>query len=1123
MALQVSRMIRKGTVWSTSRWMIAALALGSLGSCGGGGGTVEVGEQCRLSIASQPDGTGAGTDGGGPGPGSAGSSGGGGDGGAGLGQIRNATVTIEQANGEAAGPVALDNTTGLVRFVLCGYTGPVRFTVAAASNGTYFDEGAGVDVPFTGEIHAVIPTYTKNVGFTTLTEAAYQLVVTKYGADGWKDATHVTEANNAVREIFNRALPVGMQIDDITRLPQLVNSSSGANTLNGMQNGLLGTLNAGLAKAARFFNLGDPTPALTLARQLGSDLSDGKLDGFWQDAGGTARPIVGDSKDGTYTYAQFAEFLNNGVSQAAAEFGQTGSQAAALRFTQVKAVNAPGIPSDWITSKTSMFLLSSEGEVYFWPRPDQPLIKYASGFRQLFPLSSMLGSKTDGTVYHLPDLDYSDAQLALPFDQRIPDIVEPLVPAPDYHGATTIAMTPNTYSSMFGQISRLQDGIAYVDLREAPYLRGPGILASTGLASVVDVGAATMGAAGAAYFAVQSNGKVFAWGPGGSDCMALGLGLQADACPVDGRIALPTLNPALKDIVDVAGREAGGFAIDRSGKVWGWGAKTGSGLLAAAAAVPVEVSALKDFLPMAQIACGGFTQCIGMTATGDAIVWGYFARVEGSESWEEYSPTKINLPTGRRIIYVGGLDLSVYALLDDGTVMTFPTTPDRPLFLRPPDPSQAPSRSYTVGGTIAGLTASGLVLANGTDSISVAANATNFVLPAALTPDASYSVVVESQPTGLACSVANGGGTMGIGNLTSVTVLCFPSGVSETLLYSFGELSACKSCDGGLVQAADGNLYGLTSGGGGTGAGTMFRITPSGAYSLLHSFGAAGDGDRPIGPLIQASDGNFYGVSVLGGTNDKGTVFRGTTDGAVTVLHSFGSVAGDGEHPLGPLVYASDGNLYGVTYAGGANNQGTVFRVTTTGVRTTLYSCSGAADCGTPQRGLVQGSDGYLYGTSERGGDGAVFRVTTSGALSVLYAFHVRDSWPLSLVEASDGDFYGTTPGTVFKLTKFGVLTTLHSFVGGGGGATPTGALIQARDGYLYGMTAGGGVGRGTVFRISTRGDEVNLVHAFGIGAADDGAEPGDTLIQGSDGSMYGVTHRGGSNDLGAVFKITIN
>jgi len=1106
--------------------MLGAFALGLLGSCGGGGSTGDSGEQCRLSIASQPDGSGAGTDGG---PGSA--AGDAGNGGAGLGQIRNATVTIEQADGQSAGPAALDNTTGLVRFVLCGYTGPVKFTVKAESNATYFDEGVGKEVPFTGEIHAVISTYTKNVGFTTLTEAAYQLVVTKYGADGWKNPAQVTEANSTVRDVINRALPVGMQIDDITRMPQIVNSSSGTNALNGTQNGLLGTLNAGLAKAARFFSLSDPTPALTMARQLGLDLSDGKLDGFWQDAGGAAQPIVGDSKDGAYTYAQFAEFLNNGVSQAAAGFGQAGSEAAVLRFTQIKAVNAGGLWEYAITSRTSMFLLSSEGDVYFWPRADQALIKYASGFRQLFPLASMLGSKIDGTVYHLPRVSYSDAQLALPDDQRIPDIVEPLVPAPDYHGATTIAMSPGTFSSTFKQISRLQDGVAYVDLRVFPSSREPGILASTGLANVVDVGVATAGAQErGTYFAVQSNGKVFAWG----NCGALGLGLSPDACPLDGVVALPTLNPALSDIVQVAGREAGGFAIDRSGKVWGWGAKwLGTGLMEADAAVPVEVAALKDFLPMAQISCGGWWQCIGMTAAGDAIVWGYFPPVEGVDIGDQYPPTKISIPAGRRIIYVGGFGLSVYGLLDDGTVMTFPTTPDRALFLRPPDPSQAPTRSYTVGGTIAGLTASGLVLANGTDSVSVAANATSFVLPTALTPGTSYNVVVETQPTGLACSVANGGGAMGIGNLATVTVLCFPSGVSETVLYSFDEreTDSCE-CYGGLVQATDGNIYGLTVGRGGAGAGTMFRITPDGAYTLLHTFGAAGDADRPIGPLIEASDGNLYGVSVFGGASGKGTLFRASTGGAVAVLHSFGSVAGDGEHPVGPLVQASDGNLYGVTMHGGANDQGTVFRVTTAGVKTTLYSCSGAADCGMPHGGLIQGSDGYLYGTSDNSysGDNA-FRVTTTGVLSVLYAFDSReDGYDVSLIEASDGDFYGTTffggagyRGSVFKLTKSGVLARLYSFAGGGGGANPTGALVQGRDGYLYGMTAEGGAGRGTVFRISTGGDEVNLVHAFGIGAADDGAEPGDTLIQGSDGSLYGMTRRGGSNNLGAVFKITIN
>jgi len=222
-------------------------------------------------------------------------------------------------------------------------------------------------------------------------------------------------------------------------------------------------------------------------------------------------------------------------------------------------------------------------------------------------------------------------------------------------------------------------------------------------------------------------------------------------------------------------------------------------------------------------------------------------------------------------------------------------------------------------------------------------------------------------------------------------------------------------------------------------AGTVFRVTPDGVETVLHSFGASvGDGVEPLGPVIQASDGNFYGTTIDGGANgcgvsvdipnSCGTVFRMTPSGAVTIIHSFGA-KGDGVAPQGPVVQGPDGALYGTTPSGGAlmaPRGGTVYRVTLAGNETVLHSFGiSLADGEGPSPFISVASDGNLYGTTHSGGAnqctscGTVFRISTAGAHSVLWSFGPLDAQPndpgAGVTEGKDGALYGVTfSGPVF-------------------------------------------------------------------------------------------------------------
>lgn len=292
-----------------------------------------------------------------------------------------------------------------------------------------------------------------------------------------------------------------------------------------------------------------------------------------------------------------------------------------------------------------------------------------------------------------------------------------------------------------------------------------------------------------------------------------------------------------------------------------------------------------------------------------------------------------------------------------------------------------------------------------------------------------------------------------------------------------------------IVQGADGNFYGSTAVRSGTSFGTVFKITPGGTLTTLHSFSRT-DGSEPIGALVQGRDGNFYGTTLEGGASNLGTFFKISSGGTFTSLFSFCSpTCADGGRPIGGLVQAPNGNFYGITESYGVNGLGTVFQITPGGTLTTLHSFANSDGAG-PNSGLVLAADGNLYGTMKYGGTstncfsgcGTIFKITQQGELTTLYTFCSETSClegygPLGgLVQATDGNFYGTTAygtssaGTIFRITPAGVLTPLHGFCLQDmctDGSSSTAALMQATDGKLYGTGGMGEYADGTVFSMN--------------------------------------------------------
>lgn len=338
-----------------------------------------------------------------------------------------------------------------------------------------------------------------------------------------------------------------------------------------------------------------------------------------------------------------------------------------------------------------------------------------------------------------------------------------------------------------------------------------------------------------------------------------------------------------------------------------------------------------------------------------------------------------------------------------------------------------------------------------------------------------------------------------------------------TDLFNFDTIhGATPTSPGILAQGRDGNLYGtapISREGG-----VVFSFTTGGFPKVLHNF-VRTDGQRPYSGLTMGTDGDFYGTTFLGGTENLGTVFKIAANGTLTTLHNFTKADGITETPP---IQAADGDFFGTTAT-------TAYRVAPSGGFTSLPSLYGAS----PANPLFQATDGNLYGTTGDGGSsnhGTVFKMTTEGTVTVIFNFdaHVPGQGS-TLMQGNDGNFYGTTYeggdnkfGTVFKLTPRGVATALHSFSDPNypnDGAYPVAGLLQASDGNFYGVTVeGGSNGHGVIFEITPAGD-YSILYNF---EAATGNNPESTPIQHTNGKIYGLTEGGGTNGVGVAYSFDL-
>jgi uncharacterized repeat protein (TIGR03803 family) len=335
-----------------------------------------------------------------------------------------------------------------------------------------------------------------------------------------------------------------------------------------------------------------------------------------------------------------------------------------------------------------------------------------------------------------------------------------------------------------------------------------------------------------------------------------------------------------------------------------------------------------------------------------------------------------------------------------------------------------------------------------------------------------------------------------------------------------------------LLARPDGSLFGISAEGGAAGSGTIFKLVPGISFEVLHGFSGPINGSSAWDGLTAAADGTLYGTAPKGGPGTVGTIFKIAATGTFTLLTAVPNTGSIGVYPYGSIVEGADGALYGAMIGGGASDAGTIYKMTTAGVTSLAHSFSAATHGSRPYGRLLAAADGVLYGTASGGGPnykGTLYSYEPiARRFTLLHTFNGSDGGTpyAGLIEGSDGRLYGTTfaggaynYGTVFAFDVAArKLTTLHSFKASDG-ANPYAALIEAANGRLYGTTSGGGGSNlGTVFSIDRSGAGYTVMHSF---KGTDGAAPRAALAQAADSFLYGTTSDGGSTNSGVIFRVS--
>ncbi len=683
--------------------ILTLVASVGMAGCQSGGGSDT--DACQPVVVTG-DQSGGYTDGSGDGSDGEGS----GDAGPGLGKFQNAIVVVQLADGTERS-AEIDPTRGVVKMSLCGYDKPVHLKVVGKPDGssTYYDESLRKYAPFPAgqEVHAVVSRFTKNIGITVLTDAAWYYLLATHGPEGWKTAANVDEANARIRDVFNSYLPKDLQIADITRLPELLSEKTGTVENNATGNGKYGIVTSGLARAAGLllqpgedqnFDAGK-----VIARQLGRDLCDGKLDFTACDG----KPFFAESERPAYLPAQFGEFLNAGIGDIAAKCGSESMEASSLRivgakietsFPYARVESALEYARPLYSKRSPMWLLRNDGKVFFWANQSATPELYeglkSESFRQLFAQGPLLGATTGGKVFSRETIVPTDA--ALPRKEwlaKTPSVTE----QPNYFGVSTVATMETIMSdplpqyhwwSTFQLIARKGNGDAYIDPRDNWNFSGR--LEPMPMSKVSSVAVTNgWGMDHDGYFAVTVDGKVFAKGFN----FAGQLGLPEGAPQ---RVTVPTqltFSEAGKDvfIVSVTGRQLGAYALDRDGRVWSWG-DYASYAPSTGSMTPVRKPQFDPHAPVRQIECAHMRQCAAISKSGEMLVWGTFYKKSVDDVPENTSmdPEKkiykdivtVDLE-GHRVIYIGSSGWNVYGVRDDGKIIVFPTTPEERVFLTP--------------------------------------------------------------------------------------------------------------------------------------------------------------------------------------------------------------------------------------------------------------------------------------------------------------------------------------------------------------------------------------------------------------------------------------------------------